>query len=250
MKGASIGSFLRILEYSGIVHSNMAKKKGGFGRFLGAITGSPYERLVKQIDKTVDESSGDKALAKALNKLVKVVQQQYEEGTIDDEEHDLLIEAIEDVDPKERTFSKLDESVDSFYAGDAPDAPELNLGKRKNLDDLMKSQGNEFTGSFGRDEFEEFRQSMSADFLSDSDEAIAAGDHQKEIITQHRVFADAEEGISNLKKQMAEESGLDDPNANQDENYYTDDDGVEWWKDDDGYWWYREPGQEDWQPHE
>jgi len=91
---------------------------------------------------------------------------------------------------------------------------------------------------------------MSADFLADSDEAIAAGDHQKEIITQHRVFADAEEGISNLKKQMAEESGLDDPTATQDEDYYTDDDGVEWWKDDDGYWWYREPGQEDWQPHE
>ncbi len=126
----------------------MAKKKGGFGRFLGAITGSPYERLVKQIDKTVDESSGDTALAKALNKLVKVVQQQYEEGTIDDEEHDLLIEAIEDVDPKERTFAKLDESVDSFYAGDAPEAPELNLGKRKNLDELMKSQGDEFIGSY------------------------------------------------------------------------------------------------------
>ena len=55
------------------------------------------------------------------------------------------------------------------------------------------------------------------------------------------------------KKKMAEESGLEDPNAveeEEDENYYTDDDGVEWWKDDDGYWWYREPGQDDWQPHD
>ena len=36
----------------------------------------------------------------------------------------------------------------------------------------------------------------------------------------------------------------------EDEDYYTDEDGVEWWKDDDGYWWYREPGQDDWQPHD
>jgi len=32
----------------------MAKKKGGFGRFLGAITGTPYERLLKQVDKLVN----------------------------------------------------------------------------------------------------------------------------------------------------------------------------------------------------
>ena len=49
---------------------------------------------------------------------------------------------------------------------------------------------------------------------------------------------------------MVEESGLDDPNSEADEDYYTDDDGVEWWKDDDGYWWFREPGQEEWQPHD
>ena len=33
----------------------MAKKKGGFGRFLGAIAGTPYERLLKQVDKIVDQ---------------------------------------------------------------------------------------------------------------------------------------------------------------------------------------------------
>ena len=91
---------------------------------------------------------------------------------------------------------------------------------------------------------------MSNEFFAESDEAIAAGDHKAEIRTQNRVFADAEEGISNLKKQMVEESGLDDPNSEADEDYYTDDDGVEWWKDDDGYWWFREPGQEEWQPHD
>ena len=135
----------------------MAKKKRGFGRIFGAITGSPYERLLKQVDKVVDEADGDRALAKTLRKLVKTVGQQYEEGNIDDEEHDLVIEAIEEVDPEGRSFSRLTDDSDSFYDdGDMPDSPELKLGKRKNLDELMKSQGNEFTGSFGRDEFEEF----------------------------------------------------------------------------------------------
>ena len=41
----------------------MAKKKGGFGRFLGAITGTPYERLLKQVDKLVDQYDDDEELA-------------------------------------------------------------------------------------------------------------------------------------------------------------------------------------------
>ena len=230
----------------------MAKKKRGFGRIFGAITGSPYERLLKQVDKVVAEAGSDRALAKTLRKLVKTVTQQYEEGNIDEEEHDLVVEAIEEVDPEDRSFPKLTDDSDAFYdEGDMPDSPELKLGKRKNLDELMKSQGNEFTGSFGRDEFEEFRNSMAADFYADSDDAIAAGDHQAEIRTQNRVFADVDEGINQLKKEMAQESGLEDPNSvEEDEDYYTDDDGVEWWKDDEGYWWYREPGQDDWQPHD
>lgn len=231
----------------------MAKKKGGFGRFLGAITGSPYERMQKQIDKAIDEAESDRALSKTLKKMVKAIGQQYEDENIDEEEHDLLIEAIEDADPEGRTFGKLTDSSDAFYdSGDMPDSPKLNLGKRKNLDDLMKSQGNEFVGSFGRDEFDDFKRTMAADFYADSDDAIAAGDHQAEIRTQNRVFADAEDGIDQLKKQMAQESGLEHhfEEEEEDENYYVDDDDVEWWKDDDGYWWYREPGQEDWQPHE
>ena len=231
----------------------MAKKKGGFGRFLGAITGSPYERMQKQIDKVIDEAESDRALSKILKKMVKAIGQQYEDENIDEEEHDLLIEAIEDADPEGRTFGKLTDSSDAFYdSGDMPDSPKLNLGKRKNLDDLMKSQGNEFVGSFGRDEFDDFKRTMAADFYADSDDAIAAGDHQAEIRTQNRVFADAEDGIDQLKKQMAQESGLEHhfEEEEEDENYYVDDDDVEWWKDDDGYWWYREPGQEDWQPHE
>ncbi len=230
----------------------MAKKKGGFGRFIGAITGSPYEKLEKQIDKVVAEAQNDRALAKTLKKLVRVIGEQYEEENIDDEEHDLLLESIEEVDPEGRIFPKLTDDSDDFYdSGDMPDSPDLKLGKRKNLDELMRAQGNEFVGSFGRDEFEEFRQSMAADFYADSDEAIAAGDHQQEIRTQNRVFTDVEEELSQVKKQMAQESGLDNPDAQEEEeDYYTDDDGVEWWKDEDGYWWYREPGQADWQPHD
>ena len=37
----------------------MAKKRGGFGRFLGAITGTPYARLLKQVDKLVDQYDED-----------------------------------------------------------------------------------------------------------------------------------------------------------------------------------------------
>ena len=72
----------------------MAKKKGGFGRFLGAITGTPYERLLKQVDKLVDQYDDDEELADQLEALVDQAGDAYEEETIDEEEHDLIIEAI------------------------------------------------------------------------------------------------------------------------------------------------------------
>ena len=85
----------------------MAKKKGRIGRIFGAITGSPYERLMKQVDKLVDMDESDRVLAKNLVKLVKITGQNYEEEKIGEEEHDLIIEAIEDVDPQNRTFGKV-----------------------------------------------------------------------------------------------------------------------------------------------
>ena len=48
----------------------MAKKKGRLGRLFGAITGSPYERLIKQVDKLVEASDDDRTLGKNLVKLV------------------------------------------------------------------------------------------------------------------------------------------------------------------------------------
>ena len=49
---------------------------------------------------------------------------------------------------------------------------------------------------------------------------------------------------------VAADAGECDAEADWTPPIATDDDGVEWWKDDDGYWWYREPGQDDWQPHD
>ena len=239
----------------------MAKKKGGFGRFLGAITGTPYERLLKQVDKLVNEfEDDDRKLAKNLNKLVNMVGTQYEEENLDEEEHDLIIEAIEEVDPEGRSFGKLSDEEDSFYAGSVPDAPELKREKRANLDDLMQSKGDEFLGSYGRDEFEEFKARISDDFIAESDDAIRQGDHEAEIVTENRVFADADDELERLKQQISQESGMVDPNAEDEaeaaedgeevDGYSIDENGVEWFEDEDGYWWFREEGQDEWQPYD
>lgn len=238
----------------------MAKKKKGFGRFLGAITGTPYERLLKQIDKLVDQVEDEDELAQQLEAMVDEVGDAYEEESIDGEEHDLVIEALEEADPEGRVFGKISSEEDSFYSGEIPDAPELNLGKRTNLDDLMKAKGDEFLGSFGKEEFEDFRDRMTEEFYEESDNAIRQGDHQAEIRTSNRVFGGAESDIDEAKRRIMEETGMADPSAVQEEepeeeeeeegNYSIDEDGVEWFEDEDGYWWYREEGQTDWQPYD
>jgi len=239
----------------------MAKKKGGFGRFIGAIAGSPYERLLKLVEKTVDQFEDDEEeLAAQLEALVDQAADAYQEETIDEEEHDLVIEAIEEADPEGRTFGKIASEEDAFYAGEIPDAPELKREKRINLDDLMKAKGDEFTGSFGRDEFDEFRERMTDEFYQESDNAIRQGDHQAEIRTTNRVFGGAETDVDDAKRRIAEESGMANPATAQEEdaededeydgNYSIDEDGVEWFEDEDGYWWYREEGQTEWQPYD
>ena len=165
----------------------------------------------------------------------------------------MIIESIEEVDPENRSFDKLSEDEDSFYSGAVPDAPELKLGKRKNLDELMQSKGDEFVGSYGRDEFEEFKSRMTDDFFAESDDAIRKGDHEAEVAKENRAFGDEDEELEQLKQQISKESGLVDPNAEDEENlegYSVDEDGVEWFEDEDGYWWYREEGQDDWQPYD
>ncbi|MBA86903.1 MAG: hypothetical protein CMB29_02405 [Euryarchaeota archaeon] len=232
----------------------MARKKRGIGKILGAIAGSPYERLLKQVDKLVETSVNERMLAKNLEKLVRITAENYDEDKIDDEEHDLIIEAIEEADPDGRTFAKMDEDEDPFYMGDVPDAPALKGKKRQNLDQLMKAKGNEFTGSFGRDEFDEYKSRMAQEFLKESDKAIRDGDHVATIGTINRVFADVDEDISRVKQEISEETGMQDPNAEEEEDYpegYSiDEDGTEWFEDEDGYWWYRLEGDDDWQAYE
>ena len=65
----------------------MAKKKGGFGRFIGALTGTPYECLLKQVDKLTSEHQDDDIkLARTLKKLVNIVGENFEQENIDEEE--------------------------------------------------------------------------------------------------------------------------------------------------------------------
>ena len=221
---------------------------------MGAITGSPYERLLKQISKMVKDANSDAELSKDVKKFSRLVQRQYEDDNIDEDEHDLLQEELEEVDPSGRSFPKLSED-DEFYMGDVPDAPELKMGKNVNLDDLMSSEGGSFTGTFGRDEFDDFKEKMSEEFYQEADQAIAEGEHQMQRKSSiNRVFVDDEEEAEAVKRMFAEEAGLETPKQAEDEiqddSYRVDDDGTEWWQDDDGYWWFREPGQEDWQAYD
>ena len=63
----------------------MKRKKGRIGRFSGH-RGSPYDRLMKQVDKLVDASANDRMLAKILE-TYDVFAENYDEDKIDKEEH-------------------------------------------------------------------------------------------------------------------------------------------------------------------
>ena len=223
-------------------------KKGGFGRFLGGLAGKPYDRLMNQLEKIAEGFSGAE-LAAECDKFVKVVRRTLDNEQIDEEEHDLIIEEVEEIHPDGKTYPRLGDDSEEFYDGDEiPDAPELDLGGTVNLDDLMKSKDGAFTGSFGRDEYEEYRQKMAEDFFKESDEAIASGDHEgmESQDPGHRVFHDVEDEARDMKRQIAQEMGVETNEEEEDETYRVDEDGTEWWQDDDGVWWYRDPNMDDW----
>ncbi len=231
----------------------MARKRGGLSRFVGALAGSPYESLLKQLGKLEDEFGDDEGkLAKRLGRFVDTVQEALDGEEIDAEEHDLLMEAIEEIDPDGRTFDRYSDDGDEFYNEDMPSGPEPDLGRRKNLDQLMSSTKDSFMGSFARDEFDEFRAKISEEFQHDADEAVRAGDHQAAVLSDARVFADADEELENVKRQIAIESGLGEPESakpaeeEDDDGITVDEDGVEWYEDEEGSWWYREPDAADW----
>ena len=232
----------------------MAGKKKGFGGFLGGLTGTPYDRLSRHIEKTAaNTKKGD--LGKELTKIVKIVRREYEQENLDEEEHDLLVEDIETAYPGGRTFPKLLAESDELYDDEnMPDAPELELGGPVNLDDLMRGPSDTFQGSWGSDEYDDYKREMADEFYKDSDEAIASGDHeqmQSQDPVAGRVFHNVEDTASEVKKDILREQGVDvdsEEEEEEEEDYYVDDDNVEWWRDDNGDWWFREPGQDDWYP--
>jgi hypothetical protein len=231
----------------------LARKKKGLGGFLGSLTGTPYDRLSRHIEKT-EENTEIEELGRELNKISKIIRREYDQENIDEEEHDILIEAIEEVHPEGRTFSKLQsDTEEAFDADNMPDAPEPELGGPVNLDELMRANSDSSQGSWGSSEYDDYKRQMAEEFYKDSDEAIASGDHDQ-MVSQDpvagRVFHDVEDTAVEVKKEIRREQGEDveEEEEPDDEDYYVDDDNVEWWRDDDGQWWYRTPGNDDWYP--
>ena len=212
-------------------------RKGGFGRFLGGIAGRPYDKLMNRLEKIADEFEGN-TLANECDKFVKVVRKTLDDEQIDEEEHDLIMEEVEEIHPDGKSYPRLGDDSEEFYDGDElPDAPELNLGSGVDLDQLMRSRDGAFTGSFGRDEYEEYRQQMAEDFFKESDEAIASGDHEgmQSQDPGNRVFHDVEDEARDLKRQIAEEMGVEVESEEEEAGETrVDEDGTEWYEDDVG----------------
>jgi len=215
----------------------MAKKKKGFGRLVGSLTGSPYDRLLSQLEKLEKQFDGGE-LSRELNRFAKIVRKQVDEERIDEEEHDLLIDEIEEIHPDEREFTRLADDGDDFYdTTDLPDAPELKLGNPLDLDKLLETKEDSVQGSWGSDEYDEYRQRMSEEFFRDSDEALNSGEHSS-VIAQDpgggRVFHDVEETADIVKRRIAEEEGFDVPDSMRDnqKDYDDEDDWEDDWEED------------------
>ena len=76
----------------------MAKRKSRFSKFLGALTGTPYDKLLKQIEKLPEINEDDKDLSKEIRRFVKIITKAHKDERIDDEENDLLVKELEDID--------------------------------------------------------------------------------------------------------------------------------------------------------
>ena len=69
--------------------------RGGFGRF-GRYRRQAHDRLMNRLEKIADEFTGS-ALAVECDKFVKVVRRTLDEEQIDEEEHDLIMEEVEEI---------------------------------------------------------------------------------------------------------------------------------------------------------
>ena len=55
-----------------------------------SLGGNPYDRLMGQFERTVKQNEDDdNELANELDRFVRIARRRFDEGEIDDEEHDL-----------------------------------------------------------------------------------------------------------------------------------------------------------------
>ena len=175
---------------------SMAKKKRK--GLMDRLQGSPFERLSRQIERIAAKADDPDDLSDELIQLAKNVRRTYREEDIDAEEHDLLMEYIEEADPQGREFDKVAEQGDEFYGGGAfvPNAPDMELGSEVDLDDLMRSNKKSFSGGFARDEYDDAKARLAEEFYRESDEAVNTGSsvHRRQLEDpMGRRFGDAEE---------------------------------------------------------
>ena len=115
----------------------MVKRKGRFSKFIGALTGTPYDKLLKQIEKLPEINEEDRDLSKEIRRFVKIIVKAHKEEKIDDDEHDLLIEELEDIDPEGRTFDKISEDEEYYTGEGVPDTPNVKVSKNVDLDSIQ-----------------------------------------------------------------------------------------------------------------
>lgn len=186
-------------------------RKSAFGRFLGAVAGSPYQRLSKMFDKLLDDHGDDEnELGRQVKRAVKLVQQNYEAEKLDADEHDLLMEQLEDMDPQGRQFPRLEDEEDSTDWIDNAEGPTgLTRAGGADLDDIMRGRSSDFESSFATDEYAEYKARMTDEFLRESDESIRRGgpQHVRGGDPSGRVFSDPDD-VSEAKRRIAEEAGI------------------------------------------
>ena len=177
---------------------------------MDKLQGSPFERLNRQIEKTAAKADDPDELASELVQLAKNVRRVFREEDIDAEEHDLLMEFIEEADPQGREFEKVGDQGDEFYSGGSfvPNAPDLDLGSEFDLDELMRSNKKSFTGGFARDEYDEAKARLAEEFYKESDEAMSSGastNRRQLEDPMGRRFGDAEEEVQEARRRIADE---------------------------------------------
>jgi len=193
---------------SRVDYLSMAKKKRR--SLMDKLQGSPFERLNRQIEKIAAKADDPDELASELVELAKNIRRAFREEDVDAEEHDLLMEYIEEADPQGREFDKVSAQGDEFYSGGSfiPNAPDLEVGSEVDLDELMRSDKKSFTGGFARDEYDEAKARLAEEFYRESDEAMSSGSSTNRRQLEDpmgRRFGDAEEEVQEARRRIADE---------------------------------------------